>query len=97
MRLNNPQLPSAPGGNQWAADLTAQLQKTLLAIVNELNGLSDGRLAAHTSAAAAPPTKGTYAQGDFILNSKPTAGGVLGWVCVTYGSPGVWKAVAIAP
>jgi hypothetical protein len=96
MRLNNPQLPTAPASDKWAADVTAALTKTLLAIVTELNNLSDGRIVAHTTAAPSPPTQGQFAQGDFIRNSKPTASGVFGWVCVTNGVPGVWKAVVIA-
>ena len=30
--------------------------------------------------------------GDIIYNSTPTAGGKLGWVCVTTGAPATWKA-----
>ena len=29
--------------------------------------------------------------GDICLNINPTAGGTIGWVCVTAGSPGTWK------
>ena len=39
------------------------------------------------------PTTGTYAQGDFVVNSLPVAtSGTLGWVCVTAGTPGTWVA-----
>jgi hypothetical protein len=38
-----------------------------------------------------PPATGTYAVGDQSRNLTPTAGGYIGWVCVTAGSPGVWK------
>jgi len=37
------------------------------------------------------PTGGTYNQGDVVFNEAPTAGGKVGWVCVTAGSPGTWK------
>ncbi len=37
------------------------------------------------------PPSGHYEVGDIILNTKPTAGGKIGFVCVTAGDPGVWK------
>lgn len=37
------------------------------------------------------PTSGEWAKGDVIWNSSPAAGGTVGWVCVTAGTPGVWK------
>ena len=37
------------------------------------------------------PTTGVYAQGDAILFEFPTAGGFMGAVCVTAGTPGTWK------
>lgn len=47
---------------------------------------------------SAAPASGPWSQGDIVWNSAPTAGGTLGWVCVSSGSPGAWKAVAgIAP
>lgn len=39
----------------------------------------------------AMPSVGTHSKGDIVYNSKPTAGGNLGWVCITAGSPGTWK------
>jgi hypothetical protein len=42
----------------------------------------------------APPTTGTWAAGTEIRNSAPSAGAVPGWICVTSGTPGVWKAQA---
>jgi len=30
--------------------------------------------------------------GDVMWNASPTAGGTVGWVCVSSGSPGTWKA-----
>jgi hypothetical protein len=41
--------------------------------------------------ASAIPTSGAYLQGDILYNSAPTSGGYTGWICVTSGSPGVWK------
>lgn len=39
----------------------------------------------------AAPVAGTYGQGDIVYNRLPTAGGHIGWVCVTSGTPGTWK------
>lgn len=39
------------------------------------------------------PTGGAWRAGDIILNNAPTAGGIFGWMCVTAGTPGVWKAM----
>jgi parallel beta-helix repeat protein len=40
---------------------------------------------------SAAPTTGTWAVGDMVYNSTPTAGSYLGWVCITAGTPGTWK------
>lgn len=40
----------------------------------------------------AAPNNRTWAVGDIIYNSAPTAGGTIGWICVTAGTPGTWKA-----
>lgn len=40
---------------------------------------------------SAAPTSGRWAVGEKVYNSVPTAGGNIGWVCVTAGSPGTWK------
>jgi hypothetical protein len=45
---------------------------------------------------AAEPTTGTGKVGDTVINTAPSAGGVFAWVCTTAGTPGTWKAVAIA-
>jgi hypothetical protein len=42
----------------------------------------------------APPTGGTWKRGDICWNTTPSAGGTPGWVCVTAGAPGTWKAMA---
>lgn len=43
---------------------------------------------------SAAPTVGTWAVGDRVWNSAPSAGGTPGWVCTTGGSPGTFKAMA---
>jgi len=40
------------------------------------------------------PTTGTWTQGDICWKSNIAAGGIPGWVCVTGGTPGTWKAMA---
>ena len=39
----------------------------------------------------AAPVSGTYSAGNIVFNSAPVAGGTVGWVCVTAGTPGTWK------
>lgn len=43
---------------------------------------------------SAAPTTGTWRRSDIVWNSAPSAGGTPGWVCVTSGTPGTWKAMA---
>jgi parallel beta-helix repeat protein len=40
---------------------------------------------------SAAPVAGRYEVGDIVYNSAPTAGGFIGFVCVTAGTPGTWK------
>jgi len=42
----------------------------------------------------AAPTAGAWTQSDLCWNTAVAAGGVPGWVCVTTGIPGTWKAMA---
>ena len=49
------------------------------------------RIVTIAGSATAAPTTGTYAVGDKVENSVPAAGGYIGWVCVTAGTPGTWK------
>ena len=43
---------------------------------------------------SAAPTAGTWAVGDLVWNTAPAAAGAPGWVCITAGTPGTWKAMA---
>lgn len=45
--------------------------------------------------ASTMPTTGTWAQGDVVYNTAPTASGYMGWTCVTSGSPGTWKGFGV--
>jgi hypothetical protein len=67
-------------------------------ICQQLNGLSEGRIANRYNAAASAPTTGSYQQGDFIPNSAPTEAGtggwtyiVAGWICTVSGTPGTFE------
>jgi hypothetical protein len=44
---------------------------------------------------SAIPTGGTHAAGEIVFNNAPTAGGKVGWVCTTAGTPGTWKAFGV--
>lgn len=44
----------------------------------------------------AAPTVGTWAVGDEAVNYAPVAAGTDRWRCTTAGTPGTWKAVAVA-
>jgi len=39
----------------------------------------------------AAPTTGTWAIGDRLYHTTPSAAGTMGWVCTTAGTPGTWK------
>lgn len=73
------------------------LTRELREHAQQVNLLSEGRIAAAYNAATAAPTTGTYAQGDFVRNSAPTEAGsassmyvIFGWLCVSGGTPGTW-------
>ncbi|MGO1050126.1 right-handed parallel beta-helix repeat-containing protein [Crossiella sp. CA198] len=51
----------------------------------ELYGLQDPAAAGMTA---------PFQPGDTCWHAKPTAGGTPGWICITAGSPGTWKAMA---
>jgi parallel beta-helix repeat protein len=39
----------------------------------------------------AVPTTGTWGRGDTLYTDNVSAGGTIGWVCTTSGTPGTWK------
>jgi len=43
----------------------------------------------------APPAAGTWGLGDKIWNTSTVAGTFIGWVCVSPGSPGIWKGFGV--
>lgn len=44
-------------------------------IAQQVNAISEGKLGGFYTAATAAPTTGTWAQGDFVLNSAPAEAG----------------------
>ncbi len=59
------------------------------------SGASFGTDSAITGSGTAAPVSGTYSRGAIQLNSTPSAGGFIGWVCVTSGTPGTWKTFGV--
>ncbi len=52
--------------------------------------LSEGGHKKVTNGGAAPAS-GTHVAGEIVFNTAPTAGGYVGWVCTSGGTPGTWK------
>lgn len=74
-----------------------QFQLTWMTVIQAINNLAEGRLAARYADTAAPTTR-KWAQGDFVANSGVAEVGsagskyvIAGWICVTAGEPGTWK------
>ena len=79
------------------ANVDAETVRWYREIAQQVNAISEGRLVGFYSAATAAPTTGTWAKGDFVLNSNPselgTAGSkylIHGWQCTVAGTPGTW-------
>ena len=77
--------------------LDADTLRLLREIAAQLNGLSEGRMAASHAALTAAPTTGTWSQGDKVRNSAPSELGsagskyvIDGWICTVSGTPGTW-------
>ncbi len=87
MKLNKvPRAPQDPDTERWYRQVAEQV-----------NSLSEGRLVASYNASTAAPTTGTWAKGDFVMNSNPselgTAGSkyvIEGWKCLVSGTPGTF-------
>lgn len=92
----DPRLPIPPS-DDYQKKLSFQLVSVLRDLGQRLDLLSSGFLSGHRNTATSIPTTGTWAKGDFVLNSTPTeagAGGskyiVHGWRCTVAGTPGTW-------
>lgn len=81
------------GPHRWD-DLTA----TGFSITTEVNGtvtFAANWTQRGRGAAAPTGTSAYWTRGAIVENSTPSAAGVPGWVCVTAGAPGTWKAQAV--
>lgn len=94
MRL--PDNPPLPSGSDLRA-LTVQVQTLMRQVAQQVNGLTDGRMSAFTTAMPSVPTTGTWSAGDKVKNSNVAVLGpdgakyvVDGWLCVVGGEPGTW-------
>lgn len=82
---------------QPRVNVDAETTRFMKEVAQQVNAISEGRIAGFYNATTAAPTTGTYARGDFIPNSAPselgTAGSkyvIEGWKCVAAGTPGTW-------
>ena len=81
----------------WASNLNFignNVPSVGTAWTNFANGTSKGTVknGVKNFYGTAAPTTGTWIGGDIVYNSAPSAGGKIGWICVTAGTPGTWKA-----
>jgi hypothetical protein len=73
------------GSNKWAVtEVAGQWNAFISTLPLSVKRISNGNL-------AAAPASGAWSLGDIVYNSVPAAGGNVGWVCTTAGTPGVWK------
>ena len=91
----DPRLPVPEGVAQGR--LVTRLYDVLRGIANAVNGSymwdSQGTTA---------PTTGTWTQGQMVKKTDPVEAGsagskyvIVGWVCVTNGTPGTWKEMRV--
>jgi hypothetical protein len=76
------------GGNSTALDLQSF---EILADRPVTTYLDVPELRSRDKLGTTPPSAGTWVQGDLVWDAAPAAGGTIGWVCVTGGTPGTWK------
>lgn len=66
--------------NPTIANAPPDLLRLIGKINAQVNGITEGNAAAHHTAAAAAPVSGTWAAGDFVINSAAALGLYRGWV-----------------
>jgi hypothetical protein len=84
-----------PRPTLYETGLIRRLVELLTRSNEQVNGLTEGRIALNHAAVTAAPTTGTWTQGDRLKNSAPVEAGspayvIDGWVCVASGTPGTW-------
>lgn len=85
---------------QPRVNVDAETTRYMKEVAQQVNAVSEGRIAGFYTATTSAPTTGTYSQGDFIPNKTPTELGtagskytLAGWRCVASGTPGTWVQV----
>ena len=88
MISTDPRLPAQ--GNDFLQRLVIRINELFRSQAVEINKV--------TQYATTAPTTGSHAKSEFVWNSAPSESGsagskyvILGWSCVTSGTPGTWK------
>lgn len=92
MITTDPRLPPNDGSQTFISRLLIRLTEVIREHSNEINKV--------TKYASSVPSSGSHSQGEFVWNTSPSESGsagskyvVLGWSCVTSGTPGTWKEI----
>ena len=72
--------------------VVAQLYTPFLNLINLKNEIDQNKKYMNAIPSSVTNLNPTWAVGDVVYNSAPSAGGTIGWICVTAGTPGTWKA-----
>lgn len=59
--------------------------------IYDFGGTAGGNYVSRIFSSSTIPSSGTWQRGDVVLNSQPTSGNFIGWVCTASGTPGTWK------
>lgn len=89
--------PANNGGRFAGYSLTNPVDSGSVADINTLHfGNMNVKGLPRIFRGTAAPVSGAYIVGDTVINTVPSAGGTYAWVCTTAGTPGTWKAIALA-
>lgn len=83
--IANAPMKSTTNTNYWVERLNR-----IVSIVSIVN--TDGYMDQFYIESSAAPVGGIWKVGDIVWNTAPVAGGTIGFVCTTAGTPGTWKA-----
>lgn len=81
-------IPNSSGTIYSNRTFTGPIFQNGLAIKNAGEAYSAARVQMRGTAA---PVSGTWVVGDIVWADNVTAGGYIGWVCTTAGTPGTWR------
>lgn len=99
----DPRLPILPANaDSYQRTLSMRLNDVLRDTLTKVGLLQAGSLSGRSNQRTTAPTAGTWAQGDEVRHSAPVEAGtvgskyvVLGWVCVSGGTPGTWREMRV--